>query len=74
VSLTRLKTSGNLSAQEQTGTAVTVVETNYRNEYPDMNLWGDVPIAEVSEQSALHAAHLRNEKAKQQQRYFWPAA
>jgi 3D-(3,5/4)-trihydroxycyclohexane-1,2-dione acylhydrolase (decyclizing) len=59
--------------RKQTGTSVIVVETDYHDRVPGYESWWDVPIAEVSEQESVRAAHLKNEKAKQRERYFWPA-
>jgi 3D-(3,5/4)-trihydroxycyclohexane-1,2-dione acylhydrolase (decyclizing) len=53
-------------------TSVIVVETDYHDRVPGYDSWWDVPIAEVSEQESVRAAYLKNEKAKHQERYFWP--
>ena len=54
-------------------TSVIVVETDYHDRVPGYESWWDVPIAEVSEQESVRAAYLKNEKAKQRERRFWPA-
>jgi 3D-(3,5/4)-trihydroxycyclohexane-1,2-dione acylhydrolase (decyclizing) len=52
---------------------VIVVETDYHDRVAGYDSWWDVPIAEVSDQESVRAAYLRSEKAKQRERYFWPA-
>jgi 3D-(3,5/4)-trihydroxycyclohexane-1,2-dione acylhydrolase (decyclizing) len=59
--------------RKQKKTSVIVVETDYHDRVPGYDSWWDVPIAEVSEQESVRAAYLKNEKAKQRERYFWPA-
>jgi 3D-(3,5/4)-trihydroxycyclohexane-1,2-dione acylhydrolase (decyclizing) len=60
-------------SKNQKKTSVIVVETDYHDRVPGYESWWDVPIAEVSEQESVRAAYLKNEKAKQRERHFWPA-
>ena len=62
-----------LQSKQQTETSVIVVETDYHDRVAGYDSWWDVPIAEVSDQESVRAAYLRSEKAKQRERYFWPA-
>jgi 3D-(3,5/4)-trihydroxycyclohexane-1,2-dione acylhydrolase (decyclizing) len=61
------------NSKNQKKTSVIVVETDYHDRVPGYESWWDVPIAEVSEQESVRAAFLKNEKAKQRERHFWPA-
>jgi 3D-(3,5/4)-trihydroxycyclohexane-1,2-dione acylhydrolase (decyclizing) len=60
------------NSKNEKETSVIVVETDYHDRVPGYDSWWDVPVAEVSEQESVRAAYLKNEKAKHQERYFWP--
>jgi 3D-(3,5/4)-trihydroxycyclohexane-1,2-dione acylhydrolase (decyclizing) len=60
-------------AKKESTTSVIVVETNYHDCVPGYESWWDVPIAEVSQEESVRQAYLRHKKARENERYFWPA-
>jgi 3D-(3,5/4)-trihydroxycyclohexane-1,2-dione acylhydrolase (decyclizing) len=71
----RAKTGGELraalvDARKRSGVTVVVVETAIDQRVSGYESWWDVPIAEVSESSAVRDARKEYEKAKQKERIF----
>jgi 3D-(3,5/4)-trihydroxycyclohexane-1,2-dione acylhydrolase (decyclizing) len=58
------------AARKQNRTSVIVIETSYSDRVPGYESWWDVPIAEVSEVSAVKKARSNYEKARKKERYF----
>jgi 3D-(3,5/4)-trihydroxycyclohexane-1,2-dione acylhydrolase (decyclizing) len=61
-------------ARGQARTSVVVVETDYHDRVGGYNSWWDVPIAEVSENSAVRDARTAYVEAVKKERYYWPAS
>jgi len=57
-------------ARKRSGTTVVVVETAIDQRISGYESWWDVPVAEVSESSAVQEARQEYEKAKQKERIF----
>lgn len=60
-------------AKKESTTSIIVVETDYHDRVPGYESWWDVPIAEVSQEESVRQAYLRHKKARENERYFWPA-
>jgi 3D-(3,5/4)-trihydroxycyclohexane-1,2-dione acylhydrolase (decyclizing) len=57
--------------RKQERTSVVVVETSYDDRVPGYESWWDVPIAEVSESTAVKAARGKYEDARKRERWFF---
>lgn len=58
------------NCQQQQGTSVIVVETDYNDRVPGYDSWWDVAVAEVSNSDSVKQAHRQYEESKRREKRF----